>query len=280
MSRKRTTPLRQRLGRALRELREGAGLTIEAAAAKLYWSSSKLGRIEQGHQTVDIHGVRSMLDLYDAGERWTELTVLALRAHQPGWWRAYGLDDTGYVPLEAEADQEREYALGYVPGLLQTEDYARALFQASLIRRTQENLANELQVRMIRQRRLTGAEHPLEFVAVLDESVLYRPIGGPAVLFSQLNRLIKAAAMEHVTLQLLPTQLGARPASAAGFTVLGFSSLVLPDTVYLEHPVGSVQMEKEDDVARANMVFNRLRSIALSPVDSVALVRQVIERTY
>jgi transcriptional regulator with XRE-family HTH domain len=271
---------RRQLGRALRELREQARLTVEAAAPLLEWSSSKLSRIENGQQLVDVHGVKSMLDLYDAGgDRWTELIELTRLARQHGWWRAYGLDDSGYVPLEAEATLVRDYTLGYVPGLLQTEDYARALFDTAVIRRSKEKLENEVEVRMFRQRRLTDEDDPLELVAIVDESVLHRPIGGREVMRGQLARLVEAAALDRVTLQVLPLRVGARPALAAGFILLSFGELGMPDLVYLEHPMGSVQLEKEADVATATMVFDRLRSLALSPADSVALVREVAEQT-
>jgi transcriptional regulator with XRE-family HTH domain len=271
---------RRQLGRALRELREQAGLTVEAAAPKLDWSSSKLSRIENGQQLVDVHGVKSMLDLYDAGgDRWTELIDLTRWARQHGWWRAYGFDDRGYVPLEAEATLVRDYTMGYVPGLLQTEDYARALFEAAVTPRTKENLENEIEVRMIRQRRLTDDDNPLELVAIVDESVLHRPVGGPEVMRAQLARLIQAAALDRVTFQVLPIRTGARPALSAVFTILSFGELGMPDLVYLEHSMGSIQLEKEADIATATMVFDRLRSLALSPADSVALVREVAEQT-
>ncbi|MGH3611699.1 MAG: DUF5753 domain-containing protein [Pseudonocardia sp.] len=182
------------------------------------------------------------------------------------------------MPLEAEATLVRDYMLGYVPGLLQTADYAWALFQASLIRRTEAELENEVEVRMIWQRRLTADEHPLELVAIVDESVLHRPVGGPGVMCAQLVRLVEAAALDRVTFQVLPAGIGAHPAMSAVFAVLSFGDLGEPDLAYVEHPMGAVQMEKEADVARATLVCDRLRSLALSPADSVALVRRVAEQ--
>lgn len=271
---------RRQLGRALREMREEAGLTLDDVVGPLYWSRSKVSRIEKGQQSVDIHGVRSMLDLYDVGGgRSQQMIELTLQAREKGWWRTYGLDDYGYVPLEAEATLVREYALGYVPGLLQTEAYARAMFEASPTRRTQQELATQLRIRAIRQRRLTAEDDPVELVAIVDESVLHRPIGGPDVLRAQLTRLVEAAELDRVVFQVLPTAAGARPALSAGFIVLGFGRLGLPDMAYVEHPMGSVQLEREDDVAAATMVFDRLRSLALGPADSVALVRRVAGQT-
>jgi transcriptional regulator with XRE-family HTH domain len=279
--RTKTTLRRRQLGRALRELREAAGLSLEEAAPRLDLSSSSLSRTEKGQQSVSVHLVRSMLDLYDVGgERWKELIELTREARKHGWWRTYGLDDTGYVPLEAEATLVRTYTLGFLPGLLQTEDYAQRLFRASLIRRTQAEFDNQLRIRMIRQRRLTDDENPLDLVAIVDESALHRPIGGPRMMRAQLDHLVEAAALDRVTFQVLPLDSDARPALSAGFDVLSFDLLGLPDMAYVEHPLGSVQMEQEEDVATATMAFNRLRSLALSPADSVALVRKVAEHVY
>jgi transcriptional regulator with XRE-family HTH domain len=279
LNKQRTTLRRRQLGIALRELREEAGLTLEVAGPELDSSASTLSRIEKGQQGANVHLVKSMLDLYDiGGDRWTELIAMTRWARQRGWWRAYGLDDTGYVPLEAEATMVRDYTLGYVPGLLQTEDYALALFRASPMRRTESTLANEIKVRTIRQRRLTAEENPLALVAIVDESALRRPVGGPKVMQAQLARIIEAAALDRVTLQVLPVSTGAHPGLAAVFAILSFGQLGLPDMAYVEHPMGSVQLEKEDDVARAIMVFEQLRSLALSPADSVALVRRLAEQ--
>lgn len=125
-----------------------------------------------------MHGVLSMLDLYDGAERWDELIELTRQCRQKGWWRAYGLDDQGYVPLKAEASTVREVTLTYIPGLLQIEHYARELFRASDPRRSAETLDRIVAVRKVRQRRLTSNEDPLELTAIIDESVLHRQVGG------------------------------------------------------------------------------------------------------
>jgi transcriptional regulator with XRE-family HTH domain len=266
---------RRQLARTLRELRVHAGLTIEAAAPRLDVSPSKLSRIENAHQGVDVHMVRSMLDLFDVGgDRWTEILDLTREASAKGWWRAYGLDDRGYVPLEAEASTVRDYTVTYVPGLLQTADYARALFRAALRRRSAETLEREVTVRMIRQERLTSSDHPLELLAVIEEAVLQRPVGGREVMRSQLRHLVEVAALDTVSLQVLPTGIGAHPAIDGAFTVLSFEGLGEPDTGYVEHPMGSVHIEKEGDVMRARVVFDHLREVARSPAESV----EVIER--
>lgn len=272
---------RRMLGRRLRELREAAGLTLEAAAPALDWSTSTLSRIENGQQAPHVHGVRSMLDLYGAGGPvWEELITLTREVRQKGWWQAYGMGEhTFYIGFETEATLVQDFTLDYVPGLLQTADYARALFASSVLRRTEAELANEVTVRMIRQERLTSTDSPLELVAVLDESVLHRAIGGRDVLDAQLAHLAEAAQLDAVTLQVLPASATRRAVMGSGLSVLSFGDLGHPDLAYVEHALGALNMEKEADVARARLVFDRLRSDALSPDDSLALIRRVAEQS-
>ncbi|MGH3613608.1 MAG: helix-turn-helix domain-containing protein [Pseudonocardia sp.] len=271
---------RRMLGRQLRLLREDAGLTLDAAAPALDWSPSKLNRIEMGQQAADVHGVRSMLDLYDVGgERWTELVTLTRETRQKGWWQAYGVGDTSFVGFEAKASLVQEFTVDFVPGLLQTADYSRALFVASPVRRTESRLADEVTVRTIRQQRLTSAGGPLELVAITDESVLHRPVGNWDVLRAQLAHLAAAAELDSVTLQVLPTAIGAHVAMGSGFSVLSFGDLGEPDMAYVEHALGALFLEKDADVSRARLSFDRLRSDALSPAESLALIRRVAEQT-
>jgi hypothetical protein len=259
-------------------LRERARLTLDDAAPKLRWSTSKLSRIEHG-QLVDYHALKSMLDLYGVtADRWPEYFELHEAAGQNGWWKAYGLDDKGYVPLEADASEVREFIVTSVPGLLQTADYARAIFRAAVTRRSVEELRNEVAVRMIRQKRLSSAENPLRLVAIMDVAVLHRVVGGPKVMAAQLARLIESAASDAVTLQVLPAGIGAHTAMTGGFSILSFGELGEPDIVYVEHSLGSTMSETESDVARTTLRFDRLRSDALSPDDSLALIRRAAER--
>ena len=271
---------RLHLGRILRELREHAGLSLEVAAPALDWSSSKLSRIENGRQGVDVHGVRTMMDVYGVGgPQWGELLDLTRSASEKGWWRAYGLDDKGYVPLEAEATLIRDATAAFVPGLLQTDAYARAVFAAVLHPRNEIELDNLTAIRTRRQGRLTSAEDPLELVAVVDEAVLRRPVGGPAVMRAQLTHLVDVAALDRITMQVLPLSLGAHPGLSAPFTLLTFGGIDFGDMVYVEHPVGALHINKADEVAVAKLTFDRLRSLALDPDDSVELIRRVAAET-
>jgi transcriptional regulator with XRE-family HTH domain len=271
---------RRVLAHLLRELRERAGLTLEAAAPELDWSVSKLSRIEKAQQLVDVHGLRSMLDLYRvAGDDWNEMIELCREARQKGWWRAYGLGDDSYVGFETEATTVFDFTLAYVPGLLQTGEYARAVIKTAEGRVSRQHLSNFVTARLIRQQRLTSTAHPLRLVTVIDEAALHRVIGNPRIHAAQLQRLIDAAQLDLVTLQVLPASVGAHAAMVSPFTILRYDGLGQPDLAYVEHTLGALLMEKKADVQRARLLFDRLRSDALGPADSVDLIRQLAGRT-
>jgi transcriptional regulator with XRE-family HTH domain len=267
---------RRMLARRLRVLRERAGLSMEDAAPKLYWSHSKLSRIETAQQSVDVHGVKSMCDLYGVGgDEWEEMVALAIETRRRGWWRAYGIGDNSYIGFEAEAARLHSFTLAYFHGLLQIAPYSAALFQASPLARSDAAVEREVEVRMMRQKRLTAAENDLQLVTIVSEAALYNPIGGPAVLHEQLDHVLMAAELDNVTLQVLPTAVGAHGALASGFTVLNFGDIGEPDMAYVEHALGALQLEKAEDVSLARLTFDRLRSLALDTVASQALIERV-----
>ena len=272
---------RRMLGRRLRRMREGSGFTLDEVAPKLYCSVSKLARVEAGQQGIDPHLVKSMLDLYDVGgDRWTETLRLAEEARKRPWWAQYRLgEDFGYVQFETDADQVQEYTPAYVPGLLQTRDYARILFTSGVVEWTDEQLAAQLEVRMIRQRRLSDDANPLQFVAVVGEAALRNPIGGPDVMRTQLARMAEAAALRTVTLQVLPARCGPHASLASGFFVLSFGELGEPDMAYVEHALGAAHLEGEQEVLLARNKFDQLRTLALGPADSLALLREIAAAT-
>jgi transcriptional regulator with XRE-family HTH domain len=268
---------RRVLARQLKLLREQSGLTLEQAAPKLDFSVSKLSRVENAQVVIDVHWVKSMLDIYDVGgARWNELLDLAREAQQPGWWRAYGLGKhTWYIGYETEASRVQVFTLGYVPGLLQTADYARALMQAVPVPRTEEQLENEVAARLYRQQRLTSVDRPLELVTVVDESALYRPVGGPEVLRRQLEQIAVLAALDTVTLRVLPSAVGAHAGLASSFTILSFGKLGEPDMAHVEHTIGALILDKAEDVARAKVAFECVLSDALDPAESLALIHRL-----
>jgi transcriptional regulator with XRE-family HTH domain len=266
---------RRVLARQLKLLREQSGLTLEESAPKLHFSVSKLSRIENAQVVIDIHWVKSMLDMYDVGGvRWTEFVELAQEALLPGWWRAYGLGNNSYIAFETEATRVQDFTVTYVPGLLQTADYARALMLAVPVRRTAEQLENEIAARMHRQKRLISEDNRLELVAVIDEPALHRPVGGPDVLRQQLKHILELAEPEAFTLHVLPADVGAHAAVPSGFTILSFGDLGEPDMAYVEHTLGALSLDKAGDVARAKLTLERVLSDALDPAASLALVRR------
>lgn len=272
-----STLQQRQLARRLRRLREEAGLTLEEAAPKLDWSSSKLGRIETARQGVDVHGVRSMLDLYDVGgDHWAELIDLVRAARQKAWWHAYAIREQGYLGLEEDAAVVHDYQLAYTPGLLQTEDYMRALFRNSRRRPTKAEVDRDVEVRLFRQRRLTE-EPALELVAIVDESALRRPVGGIDVMREQLRHIVTRAALPAVSLQVLPVSLAVHAGMNGSFTVLGYDDGDEPEVAYVEHTVNALHLEKESDVRTCRLVFDQLRSEALSPHDSADLVQRLAD---
>lgn len=266
---------RRILARRLRKLREGARLTLDEAAPALDTSASRLSRIENGQQKADVHLVKSMLDLYDAGDQWAELLEMAREAARPGWYRAYGLGENSYVGYETEATLVQEYAVGYVPGLLQVPGYSRVLFDSGLYLPTAAHREAAFHVRMTRQQRLCSEDDPLQLVAIIDEAVLRNPLAGIETQQAQLAHLVTRAALPSVTLQVLRADTGAHPALGSGFVVLSFGDLGEPNMAYIEHALGFTYFEKGPAVARARLVFDQLRSLALPPAESVALIERV-----
>jgi transcriptional regulator with XRE-family HTH domain len=264
---------RRRLGKRLRALRESAGLSMDAAGAKLDKSRTSLLRIESGEYRADVHLIRSMMDVYD---RWDEGLLEAARdALKPSWFTSYGVQDLGYTDVETEASRVCDYPGMHLPGLLHTEPYLRALFERVHHRRSPKHVDNQVAVRSIRQQRLTSEDNPLELVAIVDEAALRREIGGPEIMRAQLQHLIEMAALPTVTLQVL--RLKSCPPSAMGgaFTLLEFPEPDDPELLYHEYVTGALHIEDESEVREARLVFDALRSEALNPAESVALIDQL-----
>jgi transcriptional regulator with XRE-family HTH domain len=268
--------LKQRIGKRVRCRREQAGITLEAAAAELEFSTSKLSRIEKGTQLVTVHELRSMMDLYD--HRDDDLLEMARKAKEKGWWRLYGVDNKGYVPLENDACLVRDFQLMHVPGLLQTPAYTRALLANSLTTRSAEQLDNQVAIRSIRQQRLVDPERGLELIAVLDEAALRKPVGGVQAMQAQLHHIAELALLPNITLHVLPAAVGAHAGMDSAFTMLTFPDEEDPDMAYISHVAGSLHVEKEAEVDRCRLVFERLQTVALTPDESIAFVEQVAQR--
>jgi len=272
------TVRRRRLASELRHLRERTQLTLEEVSQKLGWSTSKISRIETSRVGVVPKDVGLLLDLYKVGDsRREELLKLARDARKKGWWHAY--DDlsseyTAYIGLEAEAASMRSFASAVLPGLLQTEDYVRAVVRAGLVLAPPGEVEHRIEVRMARQTRLSQAE-PLCLWTVLDEAVIRRVIGGPVTMRSQLDRLLDLADLPHVTIQVLPFTAGAHPGTGGAFEILQFPERADPDVVFLENLTDSLYVERDSDVYRYTVAFDHLRAKALDPDDSRRLITEI-----
>jgi transcriptional regulator with XRE-family HTH domain len=271
------TVRRRRLGTELRRLREAHGLKLEEAAERLGLAPSTLSRIETGKAPTRSAYLTTMLEMYgvtDAGQRQV-LADMAREGHRKGWWAAYeDVLPTGfgiYVGLEAEAAALQAFEDQVVHGLLQTEDYARAVMSAVRYRLAPQEIERLVELRRQRQEVLTRAR-PLKLWLILDEAVIRRPVGGPAVMRGQLERLLEAAQWPHVTLQVLPLASGAHPALGGPFCIVQFPERGDPDVVYSEGVAGHAYLEKEADVRACADTFDLLRAAALSPAATVQAI--------
>jgi len=268
---KRAPFLRRRLGRRLREIREGAGLTLAEASKRLDKTRSALQRIETGFTKADVHFIRSAMDIYDHYDE--TLVEEAREAGKPPWFRAYGIEDMGYVDVETHAASVKEFSGMKLPGLLHTEGYIRALFAHSRRRRSPEELNNDIEVRLIRQERLTSERDPLELSVIIDESALRREVGGPDVMQDQLRHLVETSELPSVSIQVLPLKM--HSALDGGFTLLSFQDRDEPDLLFVEYVTGALHIEEDAEVRACRLDFDRLGVEALSPDDSVALIKRV-----
>jgi hypothetical protein len=247
-------------------------------AERLSCSASKISRIETGQSGISSREVRDILAAYGVdGEPAEALVEMAREAKQRGWWQLYGQVLTGaYVGLEAAAAEIRSYEALVVPGLLQTEDYARAMVLAARPDESAEHVEQRIRVRMKRQSLLTQ-DDPLRLSVVLDEAVLRRPVGGSGVMRRQLERLCAAAELPNVTLQVLPLAVGAHGGMDGAFTMLLFHEPANQDLVFAANGAGGLFLEKEDELHTYAVIFDRVRASALSAPDSVAMIAALSE---
>ncbi|MFF5480431.1 helix-turn-helix domain-containing protein [Streptomyces sp. NPDC012935] len=271
---------RRKLGAELRALRTGAGLTSGEAARLVGWHQSKVSRIETGASGVKPADVRLLLDVYGVQDAQLRQLLVVLAGSDEGggrdhWWHAYRgvLPPTyrDFISLESQASAMRTLETSVVPGLLQTPEYARAVTRAAvggLDDDADERLDALVAVRLARQDVLR-AEPPLELSAVLDEAVLRREIGGPEVMERQLRRLMEAARLPQVRLQVLPFAAGEHIGITGPFVIFSFSRTSDLDVVVLDHLTSSLYLERKEDLQAYTEAFNALRIHALSPEESM-----------
>lgn len=271
---------RMLLGARLRRLREDRGLSREQAGRTIRSSGSKLCRLELGRTGCKPRDVEDLLTLYgvvDAAERDTTM-ALAEQANTSGWWHPY--QDViptwaqTYLGLEQASPLIRTYELQFVPGLLQTADYARAVTRLAHEDATGTELARRVELRMRRQRILHGSS-PTRLWAVIDETALRRSIGGPAVMRAQVRHLIRMSELPHVTVQVLPFAAGGQVPVGGPVTLLRLPGGGLPDVVYLEQLTSAVYADRPGDLDYYRHVMNRLVTEAESVTASRALLEEL-----
>lgn len=275
------TVRRRQLGRQLRLLRENRRLTTDRVAELLDdFSQTKVSRIERGAVRPRMLDVEALLRLYGAEPEVAEpLLHLARASKEKAWWHAYA--DTlperlqTFVGLEGDADEILTFEPMLVPGLVQTEDYARAVFGSDVGARPTA-IDRKLAVRMERQKLLI-ADEPTVLWALVDESALHRLVGGPAVMRGQLERLLEVMEWENISLQVVPFAAGATPGEGA-FTILEFPQSELPTVVYLDNLTGGMYTDKPAEVERFAVRFERIRGVALEAAASAALIRRLARR--
>lgn len=271
----------RRLAAELRALRAEAELTREQVEEQSGVNQATLWRIEKGQARPHTGTLETLFDLYGVdGSRRTNLIELARGAKSPGWIRQYPhYSDTisdgyaAYMSFEAEAKAVNNYESLLIPGLLQTQDYARTIMVDGFGADT-ETVERRVQVRLQRQTILSRdrpERDPLEFWAVIDEAALHREVGGPQVMRAQLGRLLELGELPNVTLQVIPFDRGHYRGMDNSFSRLKFGSGV-PDIVHVEGLAGDLFLESEPEVDRFSLVFDHLRATALSPRDSSALI--------
>jgi transcriptional regulator with XRE-family HTH domain len=276
------TVQRMLVGAKLRRLRTDLGLSREEAAEAIRASEWKIHRLENGQVGFKERDLVDLLARYQVSDpaEVDELLAMAREANAPGWWQRYG--DVlpqwfrAYVDLESAAALIRTYEGQFIPGLLQTDDYMRAVIHGAHLDESAEEVGRRVRLRMARQTLLTR-EHPPRLWAVVDEAALRRPVGGREVMRGQVERLIEAAKLPNVTLQVLGFDSGAHPAMVGSFSVLRFPDQELPDVVYLEHLTSASYLNKPDEVDRYLHVMESICVRAAPPEQTVELLDQILD---
>jgi len=270
------------LGSQLRRLREGCAISREDAGYAIRASESKISRMELGRVSFKERDVADLLSLYGlaGGPDREALLALVREANKSGWWHSY--NDVlpnwfqTYLGLEEAAALIRTYEVQFVPGLLQCEDYARAIFAQNRPVLAEEEVDRRVALRARRQKLLTEGRGP-KLWAVIDEAALRRPVGGPEVMRAQLEHLLELAQLPSVVLQVMPFRFGAHAGESGAFSVLRFPEQDLPDVVYVEQLTSALYLDKRDDVDEYLQVMERLCVDSLTPQQTLDLLLSILK---
>ena len=269
----------RRLAAELRRLRTEAGLTREDVTERTGINEATLYRIEAARARPQTRTLMALMELYTVAEAdRAEMLALSRQSNEESWLQSFPTElpepYPTYISFEGEARTLLNYESLFVPGLMQTEEYARAALHSGLPTATKDEIQRLLDTRMGRQAVLTR-DPPLRLWTIVDEAAIHRPVGGRAVMHAQLERLIEAAELPHVTLQVIPFDVGGHPGMPGSFVILQFGEAAASDVVYIETQAGDLFLESETDLSRFSAIFEHLRALALPPEDSVLLITRV-----
>ncbi|MEU2282125.1 helix-turn-helix transcriptional regulator [Streptomyces sp. NPDC013178] len=261
------TVRRRRLGQELRKLREDKGMTAEQVADRLLVSQSKISRLENGRRSISQRDVRDLCGVYEVeDQRIVEsLMQMAKDSRQQGWWHAFGdVPYSVYIGLETDAASLRVYDPQVVPGLLQTRQYAETLISGALPETAATEIEKRVQVRMRRQERISAEENPLRLWTVMDEAALRRVVGNKSLMRDQLEHLVEQSQLPHVTVQVIPFEMGAHPGLNGQYAILEFPDASDSSVVYIEGVTSDLYLEKPNDVQKYSVMYEHLRAQALN----------------
>ncbi len=275
------TALRIQLGTQLRRLREAKGVTREAAGYEIRSSESKISRMELGRVSFKERDVADLLRLYGVdGDESDALRALARQANNPGWWHSYADLITpwfqSYLGLEESASLIRTYEVQFVPGLLQTADYAKTVIQLGHKRASDDEIARRIDLRQ-RRRQVLDRDNAPQFWVVIDEGALRRLIGGVEVMRDQLKSLIEWSERPNVRLQIVMFAAGAHSAAGGPFSILRFAEPDLPDVVYSEQLTGAIYLDKRADVDHYAIAMEEVCVEAEPPDDTAGILKRMLD---
>ncbi|WP_416960651.1 helix-turn-helix domain-containing protein [Streptomyces sp. Agncl-13] len=261
------TVRRRRLGQELRRLRELKGMTAEEVAERLLVSQSKISRLENGRRSISQRDVRDLCGVYEVEDvRIVDsLMQMAKDSRQQGWWHSFGdIPYSVYIGLETDAASLRVYDPQVVPGLLQTRQYAEALITGALPETASADVEKRVQVRLRRQERISAPENPLRLWTVMDESAVRRVVGNRSLMRDQLEHLVEQSQLPHVTVQVIPFDMGAHPGLNGQYAILEFPDAADSSVVYIEGVTSDLYLEKANDVQKYSVMYEHLRAQALN----------------
>ncbi|GHF04113.1 helix-turn-helix domain-containing protein [Streptomyces fumanus] len=272
------TVRRRRLGQELRRLRELKGMTAEEVAERLLVSQSKISRLENGRRSISQRDVRDLCGVYEVEDQRIvdSLMQMAKDSRQQGWWHAFGdIPYSVYIGLETDAESLRTYEPQIITGLLQTRGYAEALIPGALPETSIADIEKRVQVRIRRQERVTAEHNPLRLWVVLDEAALRRIVGNKQIMREQLEHVAEMSKLPHITVQVLPFDVGAHPGINGQYSILEFSDTADSSVVYIEGVTSDLYLEKAHDVQKYTVMYEHLRAQALNVEQSRQLILDV-----